>query len=47
MSSGQDLGFTPLHAGATFTQAGVFGLAFLLVFALPTRRGHKTRPASV
>ena len=78
----QGLGFTALHAGATFIpfsavstwgltpglalaglglgtvfatavehalwfQVGVFGLAFLLMLALPARRGHNTPGKSV
>jgi hypothetical protein len=32
---------------ALWFQVGVFGLAFLLMFALPARRGHKTSAPSV
>jgi hypothetical protein len=32
---------------ALWFQVGVFGLAFLLMFALPARRGHKTPAPSV
>ena len=32
---------------ALWFQVGVFGLAFLLMLALPARRGHNPRPGSV
>jgi hypothetical protein len=32
---------------ALWFQVGVFGLAFLLMLALPARRGHNRRTASV
>jgi hypothetical protein len=32
---------------ALWFQVGVFGLAFLLMFALPARRGHNTGAATV
>jgi hypothetical protein len=40
-------GFATAVEHALWFQVGVFGLAFLLMLALPARRGHNTGPVSV
>ena len=46
---GADVGsvFATAVEHALWFQVGVFGLAFLLMLALPARRGHKTAAATV